>query len=134
MACRFSTSLLFRYSFLRTVMQARPTTLHNCPRLPQCNCSCLSRDLIKCPKIPRINGHIWRIDKGEEGFTTQKSIERNIDLSTGLSALPMTNKVKPNIAMSRDSIVKARRVGTPRDLGNKHRGHQIHHRSLPSGS
>ena len=99
-------------------MQAALTALHNYHNLTQWDCNCFSRDMITCPKIPRINGHIWRIDRGKKGrgrFTPQKTIEKNIESSSGLSvcvilALPVTDKVKLNIAMSINSTEKARRA------------------------
>lgn len=61
-------------------------------------------------RMPRINGHTWRIDRGregEEGFTFEKSIEKNIELFTGLSdSMTLTNKVKLNFAMFIDTNTK----------------------------
>jgi hypothetical protein len=61
-----------------------------------------------------------------------------MESSTGLSAcmipvLPVMDKVKQNIAKSIDSIVEARSECITHELGNKQRGHQIYHRSFPSG-
>ena len=66
----------------------------------------------------------------EEECNIRKSIDKNIDLSTGLSAcmilaLPMTEKMKPNFALSIGSTVNAKGAGSTHDLGNKHRGCQI---------
>ena len=65
----------------------------------------------------------------------RKLTESFIELSAYMiAAFPMINKVKVNIAMSINiSIAKARRACSTCDLDNKHRSHQIHPRSLPSG-
>ena len=73
-----------------------------------------------------------------EGFYLSKKVLRETESFIGLSAckiltLPLTDKVKLNIAMSIDSIAKARKTCSTGGLGNKHRGLQISHRSLLSG-
>lgn len=71
-----------------------------------------------------------------EGFIPQKSIEENIRIihrafsqcDPGLAH----DKVNLNFAMHIDNIVNSRRACSTHDLGTKHRGHQIYHRSLRS--
>lgn len=75
----FSKSLLIRHIFLRTVMQAVLTVLHNCDRLTQCDCSCFSRDMTTCPQILKTNSYFWRINRGREErkvLLFDKSIEK----------------------------------------------------------
>lgn len=46
-------------------MQAGLIALYNLYQHTQCECSCLSRDVIMCPKMARINDYIWMmIDRG----------------------------------------------------------------------
>lgn len=73
-----------------------------------------------------------------EGFYLSKKVLRETESFIGLSAckiltLPLTDKVKLNIAMSINSIAKAKRPCSIYDLGNKQWAIKIHHMSLPSG-
>jgi hypothetical protein len=56
-------------------MEAEITVLQNCHGLTQHDCSSFSMDMITSPIIPRINCHIWRIDrhrKRKGGFYPSK--------------------------------------------------------------
>lgn len=110
----FIGSVLIRNILLRTVIQGEHTVIHNWHRVTNCDCSYFSRDRITCLKRPRINAHLWRIDRGRERKGEEKKIlplevvlRKNIEsfterLGCKISVLPIIKKLNLNIVEYRE--------------------------------